>query len=526
MNKFVLLSILFFLPCLCYPVITNGGDVTSKANGKVVLIKGARRTNESLEILPDNRIKATIENRKMVIEFFYDADSRMIMVIDSRERMVYQKELEGSNPETFVIDLHGFLTGSYTLLIEENGEIVAHGRFSVEGIEPPEQPGDEDPEEPLAGNWINYLEEESIVDILNDGDYLWIATHAGLVKFNKQTGEETFYTSENSGLSSNGLRLLMKDKENNIWIGTFNQGINKFDGTTFETVNVQSSDNPLNMHVVSMAIDDSGNKWFNSQMCLNKLDGNNQESWTIPFSCALVVHFFHPMKFDKEGTLWMGIHDVYNYHLTKFSDGQVQGIPGFMAHVNAIEIDDDNNKWLATSWGLIKYDGEEFTVYDFYGSLQAIKRDLAGNLWMANGLNLIKFNGNKFNKYEVPLLNNHPQLYDLIFCIEPDNEGNVWIGTRTGGLFKFTPEGECLEISLKSSLAPTGIDQLKLNTDTSIPERIEVYDISGKLLSSFKPYGVLDSLEASDLNINRSGVYLIKTIDGNNRPVIKKIILH
>ena len=66
--------------------------------------------------------------------------------------------------------------------------------------------------------WNNYTNKDRIYDLLNDGDYLWIATDGGLVKFNKNTNEKAYYT-RNNGLPDNHVRALAKDSEGYIWIG-------------------------------------------------------------------------------------------------------------------------------------------------------------------------------------------------------------------------------------------------------------------------------------------------------------------
>ena len=55
-----------------------------------------------------------------------------------------------------------------------------------------------------------------------DGDDLWLATNAGLVKYNKQTGEHTVYTSSDSGLCSDNL-LSVACRNGKVVTGSYEQ---------------------------------------------------------------------------------------------------------------------------------------------------------------------------------------------------------------------------------------------------------------------------------------------------------------
>ena len=51
--------------------------------------------------------------------------------------------------------------------------------------------------------WENQVNTRKIKSILVDGDYLWLATNGGLVKYNKTTGEKIFYNKGNSDIPDN-----------------------------------------------------------------------------------------------------------------------------------------------------------------------------------------------------------------------------------------------------------------------------------------------------------------------------------
>ncbi|MBL0097644.1 MAG: hypothetical protein IPP46_14980 [Bacteroidetes bacterium] len=50
--------------------------------------------------------------------------------------------------------------------------------------------------------------------------------------FKHKSGEFIHLTSKN-GLTDNNIADILEDKQGNIWIGTFNGGVSKYDGKTY-----------------------------------------------------------------------------------------------------------------------------------------------------------------------------------------------------------------------------------------------------------------------------------------------------
>jgi hypothetical protein len=56
-----------------------------------------------------------------------------------------------------------------------------------------------------AGTWRHFINSTNPRDMIVDGEYLWIATDGGLVKFSRDSGTFILYTTDNSGLPDNAL---------------------------------------------------------------------------------------------------------------------------------------------------------------------------------------------------------------------------------------------------------------------------------------------------------------------------------
>jgi hypothetical protein len=167
------------------------------------------------------------------------------------------------------------------------------------------------------------------------------------------------YDTSNSGLPDNVVHSIAIDAVGNKWIGTYNGGLTKFDGTTWTVYNTSNSGLP-NDFIHSIAIDRSGIKWIGTY-----LGGL--------------------AKFD--GSTWR----VYNRSNS--------GLPNSL--VMSIAIDRSGNKWIGTSGGgLAKYDGTTWKVYNTSNSdlpsdnIWPLAIDSLGNAWVgADGISVYKEGG-------------------------------------------------------------------------------------------------------------------------------------
>lgn len=307
---------------------------------------------------------------------------------------------------------------------------------------------------PQLTDWQNYTNGDWVFNIMDDGDYLWIGTGGGLVKMDKSTEEKTFYNRANAGLPDNRILSLAKDKDGNIWLGSKYSGVGCFDGQKCKVYNERNSGIEYEQYCTAIAIDAEGNKWIGTLFYLNKFDGKKWQSWTTPGSDIISsIWNIYSMKFDKNGVLWLG--GTGGWSFAKFTGTEIQVL--FKGNdVHGIEIDDNDNKWLATNSALIKYTDEDSFHYTKENSglpcnrFIGITKDNKNNLWIAGeGGYLIKYDGNEFTSFNMPFKREG----DWITCIGTDGE-NVWIGTRYEGMFKFK-DGVFSQIRLSNSPLPT-----------------------------------------------------------------------
>ena len=158
------------------------------------------------------------------------------------------------------------------------------------------------------------------------------------------------------------------DSKGNAWIGTFQQGIIRYNAE--ETVYYHSGNSiiPEGYVTYDMAVDKKDNVWIGVSQGLLKYDG----------------------------------HDFTLYN--------TQNTPMPVNFVDAVEVDSQNNIWFAScnssQGGLVKYDGTEWTVYTPansplppYTLINSMAIDRSDNVWISNGTQLVKISTNGWEIY-------------------------------------------------------------------------------------------------------------------------------
>jgi|GEM_PF-2662513 len=146
------------------------------------------------------------------------------------------------------------------------------------------------------------------IDVLTfdgSGD-LWIGTgQAGLVKYDRT--DFTVYNSSNSELLVNDIDAITSAGDELIWVGGggIGAGLYRFDGSSWE-VYTENNSEILDDWVQTIAIDDQGNKWIGTQARgMAMFDGSTFQSYRHGNSGVLSDNV-NQIHIDSEGTFWVG----------------------------------------------------------------------------------------------------------------------------------------------------------------------------------------------------------------------------
>ncbi|MBN2164722.1 MAG: helix-turn-helix domain-containing protein [Marinilabiliaceae bacterium] len=317
----------------------------------------------------------------------------------------------------------------------------------------------------LGGN--ESICEEDLTDLYFDNhDILWVGTEAGGV-YKADTRSKPFknyYHSpfDNNTLVDNVVKSIVEDKEGNIWVGTFSNGITviKRDGRY-----VHYKHDPLNNNSVIdnqiryLYCDHYGDVWIATKNGLSRFSAKTnrfESSYTQLNGTIPDKRVFWVME-DHNNDLWIGTFNGFarlnreldtfiGYDPTKFLN---------TPRVRTILEDKNNNLWIGTEGGgisVLERDSDFITT----GELKRIKdyqfipgdknsivanivltllEDKDYNIWIGTNNGLCCLNPKSDKLIRMTVETGFPD--ELIMGMLTDNAGDIWV-SHIKGLTRIT----------------------------------------------------------------------------------------
>ncbi|MFN0084785.1 MAG: two-component regulator propeller domain-containing protein [Blastocatellia bacterium] len=145
-----------------------------------------------------------------------------------------------------------------------------------------------------------------------------------------------------------------------------------------------------------------------------------------------------------------------------------EGLP--QLSVQAIIQTRDGYLWIGTQEGLVRFDGVRFTVFDKQNtpglknsSINALLDGKDGSLWIGTSGGLTRLKDGRFTTYGSQQGLGH----DLVYGLEEDREGNLWVATFGGGLSRFR-DGKWTAYTVKEGLASNFVTSVRGDRDASL----------------------------------------------------------
>ena len=316
------------------------------------------------------------------------------------------------------------------------------------------------------GKTVSELYEGITVIYQDKKNNLWFGSK-GVYKYD---GENLVLFTIQDGLCSNAILGIQEDKYGNIYFDT-PEGVSKFDGGKFTTLEVIESDSSKNEWKL-----ESNDLWFRMGWNKNgpyRYDGKSlyylefpktnqaDEFYSKYPNASYNPYGIYTLYKDSKGTVWFGtsslgvcrydgksISWLYERHLTETPEGGSFGI-------RSIIEDKDGYFWLCNTryryqmlpnskekngTSLINYKVENGIGYSNDNSeidfpyFMSIVEDNNGDLWMASYKKGVwRNNGKELIHY--PIKDGETDV--LLFSIYKDNQGTLWLGTHNAGAYKF-----------------------------------------------------------------------------------------
>ncbi len=342
------------------------------------------------------------------------------------------------------------------------------------------------------------LPSSQLRDIAIHEDQLWIASDGdGLFVYDFSSLDVKQFLINPSidySLSSNATQSLFFDRNDNLWIGTYNGGVNiLFDDPPvvdrIELFGEPGDKVPLSSSILCMAYSDEhivlgtdGDGLFmGSADQLNKVYPLLEREEQQAKSGLVITSLF----FKEERLLWIGTYGngLWQYDFDGQMFSKIEGIPGVEALSNNniwdIKSDRQGSIYISTiGHGLYIYKpGIGFQSFlnvnhpEYRLSSDVIMTSIAdskGRIWIGtadNGLHLWEgITARHFSKKRKfdGLWNNS------IRCIYEDDQSTVWVGTQGGGLFYYDESEKKFKSYLPEALVSSNIMAVLSGRDNSL----------------------------------------------------------
>ncbi|RKY99509.1 MAG: hypothetical protein DRQ13_02140 [Ignavibacteriae bacterium] len=292
------------------------------------------------------------------------------------------------------------------------------------------------------------LSNNRIMDILIDSEKtVWIATFGGglnrvisnpntnlpssqLSKYNLLFFSYRNQKHNNYSLSDDKVISLFEDKDETIWIGTYDGGLNKLDRKNRSLspaeikfshyVTLENTDNCIcNNTVMDIVQDNLGYLWIGTfGGGLDRFEKKTENF--IHFSNdpldpqTLADNDILSLAVDRSGILWVGSHLGEGVTKVKEKRSKFNILKKQPGNFNSLNDD--------VVWSILKDGNEKLWIGTYRG-----------------GLNLYNLRTGRFKAFVFDQENSNSLSDDHLRVIRKDRFGNLWIGTYNGGINKFNP---------------------------------------------------------------------------------------
>lgn len=262
--------------------------------------------------------------------------------------------------------------------------------------------------------------------------YLWLGTPLGVIRFDGITFlpmEDEYY----AGFVRARTRVLYSDNRGRLWIGTGTAGVIRLEGKDFTIINSQ---NGLPHPTITAICEDSrGTVWLASQDgSLSWVDSEDVVHPVAPVAGGAQSAGIQLVR-DGRGRLWFAQRDTYGQlldgvatNVTRIPEAEIQLCPS-----------SDGGMWVCDGFELQKLSAPDSSAAMVTiqlplkrNQVQSLLEDRKKNLWIGTrSQGLFRYADGKFTQ-EFASTHRIPCLYE-------DAEANLWVGTEGGGISRLRP---------------------------------------------------------------------------------------
>ncbi|HEV3049736.1 MAG TPA: two-component regulator propeller domain-containing protein [Longimicrobium sp.] len=352
------------------------------------------------------------------------------------------------------------------------------------------------------------------LDIAQTRDgYLWMASYDGIVRFDG-VAFRVFSEADIPGLNRASFWRVVVDSAGTLWAASERDGLVRYAGgrwTLFGTRDGLKSD-----RVTALLPDTGGVLWVGTRGGVSRM--RNGRIQPLPAPAGMDELSVMDLARDRDGTLWIG---TTAGGVVRYRDGRYERVGGATDQVTSLYAERDGTVWVGTfDAGVERMRGGEIRRLAADGAgaprrVNSMLRDREGTLWLAAENGLYRMEGDR--AVHVPLPGGRP--IAQASSLHLDAEGNLWVGSRQGGLFRLRPTAvttlttaDGLPHDLVSAIQGDGADGVWIATHGGVahrtPRGVQLYTQAG---------GALPDAVARDLLRARNGDLWVASNGGLTR---------
>lgn len=446
----------------------------------------------------------------------------------SRTFQRYYHKPEGSAPNQNLF---------HTIIEDKLGRLwVGSAMDRLDILNPSITNPDEDPFTLITRGSISRL-------LLDSRNILWIGKGSGdgLYLLNLNTfnpGEKPqLHHLKNSpnfswSISDNSIISLFEDKDKDIWVGTYGDGLNFYSRRSKKFFTEKQIPEPalsISNNHVNVFFEDENFLWIGNEIGLDRMNKKDRKftHFYLPSNKsdskdAAVYALFKDSRGDFWCGTWAGGLYKYNYKTQTFKNYIADGKPGSLSNPNVFSIaeDKDGNLWIGTIGGGVNIFNPKTNTFSHYinipgdssslqnNSVNHIYITRKGEIYLSTYSSLERFDPEtkSFTQYM-----HNPQKANSLgngstMAILEDSQGNMWVATSVGlelfdkewGTFKHFTTKDGLPSNFVQGIIEDSNKNLWISTNKGLCKFIKGATLPKKPV--FQSYTQEDGLPCNEFN--------------------------
>lgn len=309
-------------------------------------------------------------------------------------------------------------------------------------------------------NFTSYPLNTAIGKIIKShGDYIWIATYEGMVRYNVRTNDYKLYKIDANPNPFGDKFWSILEYNKDLYVTTggaglvklkYNPRTNDYEDFVYRNYFEGSEEHLQNTQVFDICTSESGDFWLGTEKGLAKIENMERPDARLVFyknnpvnNRSISNNSVYKVFIDRTGVLWCGTEHGLNksdLNLLPFSYYSLSGLKS-KEQVRCIYSKDGETVWFGTeSSGFLQYNirtgKEQYYKFEsdfpFFNATRSIIQDKDNSIRLGTLGGALKMNGTQYTSE----IKDH-----ATYALLNDSKGNHWIGTNSG-LYRIAPDGK------------------------------------------------------------------------------------